>query len=564
MSDLDLAKYEWVRREGNSISDVFARVRFIRAGSAPNPAEAIRILQALALLRRTDDLLELEPEPDQAGSENLDRLDALAVLAFAALTRPVAEAAQLAIGRWRKEKPNPEDPDPKPARLTDGIVHDVIAQRTVPEVAVFITVCRAAEGADRAPDASLVHKALTAFAGPSSGRTSLDKAMLYIGLNDGGDPDAAAFLLENALQQAAANAPLRDNPAAVERDGIVRALNHVSPSERIVESWIDRRLLVRRDEPAVLQLAASLLVGEPTGAESLAAHAGRNWSERLLCQLCEILVRRSERCFASVRRHAASRGSDESLHKIILTWQKSVTLNPSLPRLLADVVADGANGATGPRDIAFLRNLHEILDDPDVPRECRTRLRVAMAEHVKGRTGTEVAQLLGEVDGPDLRRTAQVVNERLSALLHEGEIEGADFAEYLKGLQEVGRAPSLTFWAVRERADPKQGDAPSAQTAAAVLGDIAAQMYAAGQPAIAIDLLERSLENEQAVTPAYATAIVRRVRQDPALPADERWKALLGATVGRWADERSRDDVVDALRAHGFDTEGDAVVNSVQ
>lgn len=565
MTGQGLDRDRWVVT--NPIPGIVSRVRYIRAGDPPNPAEAVRVLQVFALRREIDDLLELEP--DRVGAGTFDRLDALAVLAFAALTRPVDQAARLAIGRWEKERPGTSAASgAQPARLTDGIVHDVTAQRTVPEVAVFIKVCREAELA-RAGEMdtadSLVHKALTSFAGPSSGRTNLDKAFLYIALNHEGCQDTAALLLEMALGEAAASAPARDDPRAVERDGIVRTLSHVSPSDHIVESWVDRRVRVRSQESAVLGLVAGLLVGEPTGAESLAKHVGRTWHVRLLKDLCELLVKRSERCLAMVRRYAASRIDDEDLYAIILAWQASDLLSPSLRYLLADIVADGGEGAPGPRTIAFLDNLDTILRNAGAPRECRTRLRIAMAEHVEGRTGKQVAQLLGEVAGRDQRRTAQVVNERLSALLQAGEIGGEVFAEYIKNLQDLGRpAGNLTFWAVRERADPKAADRAPEPEAASALGDIAARLYTAAYPRIGFDLLERSLENEQAVTPENAAAIVRRVRQEAEMPGDEHWQGLFGATVGRWADERRRDAVVAELRGQGFHEEADAVVNSVQ
>lgn len=578
MTELDLSTYAWVRLKSNSIAYVFDRVRFVRGGTPSNPGEAMRILQALALLRETDDLLEMEPAQGQARAGRLDRLDTLAVLALAALTRPVGEAAQLAIGRWRKElaqaetepgtDPGGTDPETQPTRLTDGIVHDVMAQRTVPEVAVFIQVCQQAEEPGAPADTSLVHRALTAFAGPASGRTNLDKALLYIALTDQGCKDAAELLLDTALKAAAAS-------PAPEPDGIVRAFTHVSPSDKIVESYV-RRQLKAGNEDVVLPLVAALLVAEPAGAESLAANAGREWSVRQVGELCKILVQSSKDCFASLLGYAASRTSHEALHRLIVDWQTADALNPSLRLLLADIVADGGNGAPGPRPIAFLQRLQKILQTSNAPDECRRLLRVAIAEHVQGRSGDVVAQLLGEVDSRDLRRTAQVVNERLSEQLRRKEIDDEHFVRYLLGLQKLGRAASpLTFWAVRERADPKHGDPLPPRSAAeagrtrtpadnaAILGAIAARMFTADQPAIAVDLLERYLENEQAVTPAHVTAIVRRVREDSALAEDPRWPALLGATMGRWADERGRDEVAAALHEHGYLAEENAVVTAV-
>ena len=182
--------YDWVVT--SDIPTVVNRIRAIREGQPgvldPQPAKAIQVLQTFALRRPIDDLLRLAETEE---TEGFAPWDATAVLALAALTRPVKEAARLAIEHWTMESR-----DATRAPLTDSIVHDVTAQRTVQEVAVFIRVCRR-EGP---PD--LVSKALRAFVMMTSGRTSLDKALLYIALRDELCTEDAAELLWLTLSRA--------------------------------------------------------------------------------------------------------------------------------------------------------------------------------------------------------------------------------------------------------------------------------------------------------------------------------------------------------------------------
>jgi hypothetical protein len=554
--------YGWV--VDSDIGEIVDRIQELRghsqAGLDPQPARAMWILQAFALRRPIEDLLSLEPEAEGGGG--FSALDAAAVLALAALTRPVDQAADLAIGQWTAEAAKgqgagegegEEGQEPR-SPITDSIVHDVTAQRTVPDVAVFIRVCR------RRGSAKLVDKALNAFVMATSGRTSFDKALLYIELREEQCHGDAARLLGLALTEAGKQASAGVTHGSRGRIGILGALRHLSPSEAIVEDWIEQEMAAAKKEPTVVELVANLLAAEPDGGRMLAEHVGWHWKPHRLIDLCENLTRRSGVCFALVRRYAAARTDKDSLAEIIQLWHRSEGLTGTLKDLLDDIVASGEG--RGPRSTDFLEDLHQTLQNDKAPQRCRKELRVAGAEHVDGRTGTEVAFLLSLVGGRELRRAAHAVNRRLVDRLLASEIAVEAFVDYVKGLQELPEASGLTFWALRELSDPTGPDHKPEKTAV-VLGDIAARFYAEGLADIGFDLLERCLENEQWLDAKDAVAIVTRVRLG-AMPQDERWDPLLSATVGRWAETRRRDDVVTALRRESFEKDAEAVIHSVE
>jgi hypothetical protein len=91
----------------------------------------------------------------------------VAILTLAAVDRSAAEAAELTVGLRRVEQDG--------SGLTESMIHDLTAQRTVPGVAEFIAECK------RHGETGLVQETLTAFVGSAS-RVSLDKALLYFEL----------------------------------------------------------------------------------------------------------------------------------------------------------------------------------------------------------------------------------------------------------------------------------------------------------------------------------------------------------------------------------------------
>jgi hypothetical protein len=559
---------DWIVRA--PIPDVVRRMEAMRRGAAGedrlrSAALAVQVLQTFALERPIADLLQLESDGD--GANHFHPVDATAILALAALTRPVEQAAELAIEHFEKESESSDS-----TALTDGIVHDVTAQRTVPEMAVFIRKCRGA-GQDE-----LVRKTLEMFAGAGSGRTNVDKALLYLALDTdlAGERCAqdAATLLESALRVAAAEAgqhiDLEDETGRPH--GIVGALGHLSPAGMIVERWADARLAEAEQAATeaypnrwddVIDVVAYLLVGEPEGACGLAEHIGRTWRPAALRDLCEKLVELPNGRFAAVCRYAAARTDNQKLSEIIREWWNSEKLSHTLETLLVDLVAANPDGTGGPRSLEDLKRLQSTLGHERVPRECGTMLRVAVAEHVEGRTGDDVARLLGQIeDAKNVKRAAHVVNRRLTDLLVAGKIDAEVVVGYLKGIQRISKhVRALSFWALRALSEPT-ASAPVLQ--GETLGVLATRLYAEGLQQIAFDLLERYLENEQAVTARDAAEIAGRVTGDPAMAADPRWNSLLAATVGRWAEARRRDEILKELADRGLTAAYETVIQSVQ
>lgn len=556
-SPIELDAWIWTR----PLPEVVRRMQAIREGARARPASAMRILQTFAERRSIDDLLQLEPVNDARG--HFDRLDAAAILALAALKRDVRDAAQLTIRRWEIERNTGRETD---TPLTNGIIHDVTAQRTVREVADFIIVC-CGDGHEE-----LVVKIVEAFAGHGSGRSNFDKALLYLALEDRGQERQASQLLGLVLQQTEhpARVPVDRVPLPA-RQGIVAAFRHLSPLNPIVEDQLALKASSITSEGDAIRIAANLLIEDPPGARSLARAIGHDWKPIHLVKLCEILSKELEAAYRTVRLHAAERQDTHSLFEIIREWHLSGVLSDELMELLADIVAPEAREE--PRDIQFLNELSQTLNQRNVHAECVSQLQIAVARHVYGRSGADIAMLLGRVRGrADQRRTARTVNRRLARGLFSGGISTDVVIDYFTGLQRQPASSSLIFSAVRELADPVREIPP--EVMASWIADAAIRLH--GVPNLdrwAFDLLERFLENEQFVTAQAVVEISERVATDGShltgtdgvtsrpMSQDPRWRALLSSTVGRWAEVRRREEAIGALHHAGLPEDGNAIIS---
>jgi hypothetical protein len=543
------------------IAEFAERIKEIRIGDPrhlPDPAVAMATLRIFAQERDVDELLRLWPASEEAGG--FAPLDAVAILTLAAVDRTPAHAAELAVGLRRAERGG--------SGPTESIIHDLTAQRTVPDLAEFIAECK------RCGQADLVEETLTAFV-RSASRASLDKALLYFELLRFQCDDEAGALLFQTLSDEGASPPAADQAAhprplagVAGQVGIVGALRHLSPSQPIVEKWIDERMAASVNWKKTAELVANLLGNEPTGDRLLAEHVATapQWDPPPLIRLCEVLAGSAHRASPGlplVRGYAATRDWS-SLAGVIGLWYQSPELFGSFPELISEIVTDGARGPRL-RPISFFDNLAAALDQPGTPPKCRSELLVAAAAYVDGRPGRDVAELLGRVDRADRRRAAQRVNARFARGLAAGEVETGRYIDYLKGLKSLPDYPTLIFWAVRELTDPTTASrrartgpadpapAPPAKLTGQQIGNIAARIYDEDDDLkdTGFDLLERYLENEQAVTAADATAIVKLVHASAEMRQDPRWDALLGATIGRWADTGHRDEVREEFRRAG-------------
>ncbi|WP_406442584.1 hypothetical protein OHB14_26955 [Streptomyces sp. NBC_01613] len=555
--------YEWVT---TCRVDAFVkRVQAMRegedqgteGGEKPRPATAIRVLHAFAVRRPIDQLIE--------SARYFDYRDAANVLATAALARNIMQAADLAIRQWDAER---DSEDERP-RLTDGVIHDIACQRTVLDVAVFIRECR------RAGKRDLVDRTMSAFTEPGSGRTNLDKALLYIALRDEKCAEEAAEFLRQALVAITRNGSLQASDTVPrEFHDLAGALHHLSPSERILEEWVDAQLQHDDYVHDTRRIIAQLIATRTDSPDTLVEHVGKRRSRYDIAEICGQLTKPpySEKC-AAIRRHAASRDKMEDLAEIVRIWYESDALSRTTRELLADIVARGTEQDAGPRSPKELDRLDTALSNVNAPPECRRLLRIAAAVHTDGRPGADLVALLDKVERPrDRNRAAQTIARRLAARVLEDGAEADVFVEYVRGLRDSGRAEAV-YLSCKELADPSDPVRPP-EGSGAVIAEIAARLYAVGLGRDGWDLLERCLENEQRVTPQEVASIVDRLRADTVregeaareghVMQEEDRHFLLRATVGRWSDAHRREEAVEELSRKGFDAEAREVIRSLR
>jgi hypothetical protein len=538
------------------IAEFAAQIKQIRVGDPrhpPAPANTMATLRIFAQQRPLTDLLQLWPASEETGG--FAPLDAVAILTLAAVDRSAAEAAELTVELRRAERGR--------SGLTESIIHDLTAQRTVPGVAEFIAECKRRERAD------LVQEALTAFV-KSASRVSLDKALLYFELLRFRCDSEAQALLADTLSDEGARPSAADRGGhqrplvgVVGQVGIVGALRHLSPSQTIVEEWIDERMEASANWRDTADLVANLLGNEPNGDRLLAQHVARTWDPAPLIRLCEVLAgpaHRASQGLRLVRQYAATRGWS-SLAGIIGPWYQSRELSGSFSQLIDEIV-QGGEDSPAPRPIYFLDNVAAALDQPGVPAKCRSELLVAAATYLTGRPGADVAELLRRVGRADRRRAAQSINAQIAQGLATAEVETGLFIEYLNQLRTLPDSLTLIFWAVRELTDPIAAD--RRMLAGRQIGGIAVRIYADGLDDAGFDLLERYLENEQAVTATDAADIVAQVCTSKEMHDDTRWDELLGATIGRWADTSRLDEVKAEFRKRDYLREAEAVMSLFQ
>ncbi|MFF4251535.1 hypothetical protein ACFY1L_10025 [Streptomyces sp. NPDC001663] len=536
--------YEWVTT--CSVQIFKRRVEAIREGtpgvSDPRPATAIRALHAFALKRSVDELI--------VSARQFDDRDAINMLATAALSRNILQAAELAIKQWDAE----QESDARPLRLTDGIIHDIACQRTVLDVAVFIRECR------RVGRREMVDRTVRMFTTPSSGRTNLDKALLYIALRDESCAEEAAELLRLTLFS------ITENGSTVASDTVPRefqdlagALHQLSPSERILEEWIDAQLRLEDHVHDTRRIIAQLIASGTDGRDTLVEHVGRRRKHYDIVEICDELTKSplAEKC-VQVRQHAALRDNLEELAEIVRAWHESQALTRTTKDLLADIVAKGDAGPRSPRE---LERLNTVLGNVNAAPECRRLLRIAAAVHTDGRSGADLVALLGRIEGTrDRNRAAQTIAQRLAVRVLEQGADARLFVDYVTGLRGTGRAEAV-YLACKELADPPDSVRPPAGSGA-VVAEIAARLYDAGLDRDGWDLLERCLENEQRMAPDEVAAVVERLGGCTMTEDDRRF--LLRATVGRWSDAHRREATVGELRAGGFDAEAKEVIRSLR
>jgi hypothetical protein len=555
--------YGWVT--ACSIESFVKRMQAIRVGpngAGAQPATALRLLHAFAIGRSIDDLLQAASAPSASEAESppqpdgrLSYWDSVNMLATAALCRSSENAAELACKQWDAESGRGTELG---TPLTDGIVHDVACQRTAPDVATFIWECQ------RIGKSELVGKTLRVFTRPSSGRTNLDKALLYILLRDQGCGAESSELLRQtliAIDEHGSTQASDTDPA--EFHDLVGALYQLSPAEQILENWVDAQLSHPDLVPQTRSIVAQLIASGTDSSRTLVEHVGTSLSRHDIVEICGQLTRTNPAKCQEIRRHAARRSGNDDLAEIVIAWHRSPLLGRTTMDLLADIVATRPDGAPGPRALPALADLEKVLDNFNAEAECSRLLWIAAAEHVDGRSGSELAVLLGRVGRTrDRYRVARTVAQKLTARVLHSRADVEAFVAYVVRLREDGR-PDAVLLALKELADPADsGHSP--EGSGEVIAEIAVGLYAKKADGDDWDLLERYLENEQRISHRDVVAVVARLREPDCALTEQRRLFLLRATVGRWSDTHARERTVALLRESGFQAEATEVIRSLR
>ncbi|MFF7264964.1 hypothetical protein ACFZCL_32440 [Streptomyces sp. NPDC008159] len=415
---LDLAEslneaYAWVTRiQVAQFVGILSRMR-----EEHREAMAMRALHAFALRRPVHELVRL--------ADHFDGRDAVMLMATAALSRPVGEAAELALMQYEAESGGERAP------ITASIVHDVACQRTAFDVAVFVRVLE-----QREP--TLAKRTVQVFASPGSGRTNLDKALLHTALRDEGCHREADRLLGLTLRAIADSPPGTAGPGGPggageegeEMADLAGAFQHLSPAGRILERWVEERLNASdaTEVERTRELVARLIARRGAGHDALAEHIGRTAQPRHVVKLCALLARgdtASPAKCALVRRYAAGHKNVQELAVLVAFWHKEPALTRTTRDLLTDIVArDADRGTAGPdtavqgaapRPLEQLEQLDDWLREADADPECSRLLRHAAAVWVEGRSGADLVRLLGRVErSRDRSRAAHTVGRRLA------------------------------------------------------------------------------------------------------------------------------------------------------
>jgi hypothetical protein len=534
----DRDDYQWAV---DRTVDVFVRrLHSLRKGQRgviePMPAAAMLALRKFAVERPIDELV--------ASATRFDYQDAVQALATAALRRTPGDAAKLVITQWEAELASQRDSPGAPAEtpITGSIIHDIASQRTALDIASFLWSCT------RAGKHELVGRAIAEFTRLDSGRTHLDKAQLYIALRYAGLPEEADEVMRGALR---ALDGLESGPAQRELTRFSETFHRLSPAEQLIETWLVGQLDRADQVPFARRIIAQLLNGSPNENSELAKYVGRSLGHNDIVDVCGRLPPASATC-AAIRRHAASGDDLGRLAEIVKEWHRSAALSRTTRAFLADVVARGSEAGRGPRSITELESFATALGNANADEECRRLLWYEAAVHVAGRSGAELVELLGKVaQKRDRRRAEQAIAQNLTVRLMNGSAEPDRFVQYTSVLRSTlgAHAETALYLALKELADPPDADWVPGRSAG-VIAEIAVRLCAAGLQQEADDLLERCMENEQRITPADMSVIVRRL-------TDDGWTAddlggLLKNTLGRWSDAGSRGRAIDALEGPGF------------
>lgn len=534
---------EWVSQV--EVDDFVRRVHSLRVGQEtvrPMPAQAMLAMREFATKREIGQLVDSVPLFASRG-------DALQALATAALRRTPEEAAELAVELLRSAG----GPREGQGSLVRDIVHDVAGQRSALDVAAFLRACRdlARGGGEDDVARTVADWTVRRFASAGSGRTRLDKARLYIALCEARLVTEADGVMRGTLEELrheAGDGLLVDRVGAAE---FADALHTLSPSQPLLAEWIVKALSASEDYTSFRRIVAGLLLSDPVRKDELVEYVGTKLRSPDIVGICGLLDLTVPGTGRQVLRSVASRNELHKLAGIVDRWYRDPALSATVRELLAEIVRGGRTGR--PRTVADLETLVYNFGRSSAAPECGPLLWRVAAEQVDGRSGGELVTLLARIERPNHRRSAeQETARKLAVAVLQGSAAPERFVEYVQALRAPEReADSRTavFVACRQLADPEDEVWQSAGAPADAIARTAAGLHRVRLLDVAVDLLERCMENEQRMTSADMCAIVRRLTEC-GFPTPE-LEGLLENTLGRWADAGHRGRTVAALRGAG-------------
>lgn len=540
---LDGAQADQVLNTQKLIDNAFARVsaqgvdRFVawlsELRTQGHPAIAVQALHAYGRLA-DGDLAALATSLESAA-------DPVILIAAAALHRPPEDAARLAIE-------NEHD-----TSIAHAVIHDVLRQRTVPDIARFLRALHLLG----APD--LVNDTVKQFAAPASGRSNLDKALLYVALY--ASPRLREIALDLLWRTLGAIGDLGRAPGPAQQQDLVAAFWELCPGGRVLEDWFKLRLDGSENAEEAREHVVLLLRGSRgPGRDSLLAAMAGDATPMNLKRICETLMEEGDEAQAAMLvRAIAHSGHIERLGDFLDRWSWAQPSAETTRKLLHWVLTpEGADRA--PMGSAVVEGVAGYLADghgrtlgEDLRRQAATLVRLRPAEEIVG--------LLGHVPSRVGRRGRSAVAADVGWRLAEDllvypapteETYVAWYAECLVALEEAGFADAVrTSWHhLADEAINRRGAGPT-------IAETAHQLRRKELAGTADRLLIRYLDQAQSVTPTDIVGITTRLRLHRYPEASR--AGVLRRSVGRWQDRARVDAVVEALVAAGQEEEAEWV-----
>ncbi|MEU0314219.1 hypothetical protein [Nocardioides sp. NPDC006273] len=550
---LDGAQTDEVLNTQKLIDNAFARVaaqgvdRFVawlaQLRTQGRPAIAVQALHAYGRIADGD--------PAAAATSLDSAADRVILIAAAALHRPPEDAARLAIETEHD------------ASIAYAVIHDVLRQRTVPDIARFLRALHLL-GAT-----ALVNDTVKQFAALSSGRSNLDKALLYVALD--ATPRLREISLDLLWRTLGAIGDLGRTPGPGQQHDLVAAFWALCPGGRVLEDWFKLRLDGRENSEEAREQVVLLLRGSRgPGRDRLVAALAADATPTNLKRICETLMDEGSEVEAALLVRALARsGHIERLGDFLDRWSWAQPSAETTRNLLHWVLTpegtdrEPMGSAVVEGIVTYLADAHGRSLGEDLRRQAATLVRlrppgeiVGLLDRVPSRVGrrgrSAVAADVGWRLAEDLLGYPTPTEERYVAW----------YAECLAALEAAGFTDAVrTSWHhLADEAISRRGAGPTlAETAHRLrLAAPSASDERLGELARTADrLLIRYLDQAQSVTPTDIVGITTRLRLHR-YPTASR-AGVLRRSVGRWQDRARVDAVVETLVAAGQEEEAEWV-----